>query len=74
MGPRAQRRDVVGGAGDEGEPIGGGLADDDAVDGVLELAEEGIDVGGSGGGGIGLVMVEGEAGLGAEGDESRGGS
>lgn len=34
-GPVVAGRDPVGGAGDEGEPVGGGAPDDDAVDGVL---------------------------------------
>ena len=61
--------DPVGGAGEEGEPVGGGSADDDAVDGVLELAEErvggvggGIEIGGGGGGLVGLGAVREEAG------------
>ena len=44
MRRRGRWRDIVRSAGIKGEPIGGGSANDDAVDCVLELANERIGV------------------------------
>lgn len=38
----ARGGDPIGVAREEGEPIGGGAADDDAVDGVLEALDSGL--------------------------------
>lgn len=62
----------VGGAREEGEPVRCGAADDDAVDGVLQLADKGI---GRRVGEVGevcqLVRLGGLAGLSSESEEAR---
>lgn len=72
------RRDPVGGAGEEGEPVGGRSAGDDGVDGVLEAGAEAGEVGLAGGfGGVEGDLDEvgrvGAAGAVAVGEEAGGG-
>lgn len=62
----------VGGAREEGEPVGGGAAHDDAVDGVLQLADKGIGRRVGEVGEVGqLVGLGGLVGLGSEREEPR---